>query len=137
MFKPVKKLSVTNSWLPNLLPMSNLTFSLSTLHQILNKSNMLKLHLQDVNWSLLQHKMVSTSVANKLVHLARKTETDTAHNWWDIFTGWSAKETKLLNWLIHPILIVMCVIIILTMWNCYLTYQMSKISKIKSNNSYV
>ncbi|XP_030076976.1 uncharacterized protein LOC115481745 [Microcaecilia unicolor] len=119
---------LTLYWYPQVLNIADISLSLQPLRDAIQKTELLQQYLQKRNKTLLQHQTDTTLTGDTLVDISSRLQKATTHNWWDIFSGHSPSATKALNLLFHPILIILCIIIILTIWNCYLTHYMRKIS---------
>ncbi|XP_030053493.1 uncharacterized protein LOC115466420 [Microcaecilia unicolor] len=127
-FVPDMEQQLTLYWYPQVLNTADISLSLQPLRDAIQKTELLQQYLQKRNKTLLQHQIDTTLTGDTLVDISSRLQKATAHNWWDIFSGHSPSATKALNLLFHPILIILCIIIILTVWNCYLTHYMRKIS---------
>ncbi len=58
--------------------------------------------------------------SDQIAHLGKIIESTTHDSWWSIFEGWSPQARHLLNIFIHPIIILLILFILLTMFNIYI-----------------
>lgn len=72
-----------------------------------------------MNRSIVEHQVTTTIIADKVYKLGSAIQDATADHWWDLFTGYSPSASTMLNWLIHPVLI-LC----LSIWNCVVFHKM-------------
>ncbi len=99
---------------------SNLGISLEKQAKLLRAStkleDMAKQHLHNVTKLAINTVITSDQIA----YLGKAIET-TAHNsWWSIFEGWSPQARHLLNIFIHPIIVLLILFTLLTMFNMYI-----------------
>ncbi|CAJ0968919.1 unnamed protein product [Ranitomeya imitator] len=87
-------------------------FRSGRLKQIIEQSTEEKEIIRQLNQSLQNHIITTTIITNA-----------TSHHWYDIFLGYSPSAKKMLDWVIHPLLVVMVIVIMLLIWNCYMAYK--------------
>lgn len=77
-----------------------------------------------MNRSIVEHQVTTTIIADKVYKLGSAIQDATADHWWDLFTGYSPSASTMLNWLIHPVLILCILVIVLSIWNCVVFHKM-------------
>ncbi|XP_077125206.1 uncharacterized protein LOC143782028 [Ranitomeya variabilis] len=100
---------------------NNKTYDLSICEDTL-EGKTCKLHLVYVKFAK-NHIITTTIISNKMVKMGSVIANATSHYWYDIFLGYSPSAKKMLDWVIHPLLVVMIIVIILSIWNCYMAYK--------------
>ncbi|KAG8589956.1 hypothetical protein GDO81_006582 [Engystomops pustulosus] len=80
--------------------------------------------IKSLNKTIQQHVISTTIVAGKIVKMGSSIQEATSHHWWDIFLGYSPSAERMLNWLIHPVLVIAIIVITLSIWNCYMAYKL-------------
>ncbi|KAL9870446.1 uncharacterized protein GJ701_012253 [Geothlypis trichas] len=51
------------------------------------------------------------------------------HHWWDIFTGFSPTATQVFNYLVHPMILVVVALLVLTLTNIFMWWKLRIIMK--------
>ncbi|XP_029432251.1 uncharacterized protein LOC115075722 [Rhinatrema bivittatum] len=100
---------------------------LTKLQKVLNTSDSLKQTLRHVDIAVTGALLRADFAKERLLHFQQQLIKDTFHSW-DVFFGRSSTATMTLNWIFHPILIVMCVCLLCLVCTCYLTYRVHKIA---------
>lgn len=80
-------------------------------------------HIKLLNSTIIGHQVTTTIIAGKLQKIGSDIQDATAHHWWDLFTGYSPSATKMLNFLVHPVLVLCIITAILSIWNCVMAYK--------------
>ena len=81
----------------------NISLSLEPLKWILQKSKLLQKFIDTRNRTLLEHSVVATIAANKLMDVGVNVQKHTAHSWWDFFFTQSPQAKQLFSALINPL----------------------------------
>ncbi|XP_077149428.1 uncharacterized protein LOC143812530 isoform X2 [Ranitomeya variabilis] len=118
-----KVVQETVRWRPVTLPVNNWDLNLTKLKEIIEKSEGGRRMIEGLNKTIQQHVISTTIVAGKIVKMGSVIADATSHHWYDIFLGYSPSAKKMLDWVIHPLLVVMVIVIILSIWNCYMAYK--------------
>ncbi|XP_041438795.1 uncharacterized protein LOC121400092 [Xenopus laevis] len=124
LLSPNEMINITHIWTPHVLDPPNWNLSLHRLERIMNSSNEVRDVIVRLNNSLAAHQLYTTIVAQKIVKLGSTIADATSHHWYDVFTGYSPSAEHMFSVLIHPLLIIMICMCILTIWNCYVFYGM-------------
>ncbi|XP_044143676.1 uncharacterized protein LOC122933012 [Bufo gargarizans] len=111
MLNPDNELSTKVLWQDTALEVPNWDLNLTRLKAITN-----------LNRSITGHKLFTTVVSDKIVKVGSAIADATSHHWWDIFMGYSPSARTTMDWVVHPLLVVMIVVIVLCIWNCYVAY---------------
>lgn len=111
-------------WNPLNLSIPTWDFKLDKLHQIMRESSEIAQHIRVLNSSIIAHQVTTTIIAGKIKKIGSAIQDATAHHWWDLFTGYSPSASKIMNFLIHPVLVLCIVVILLSIWNCVVFYRM-------------
>lgn len=75
---------------------------------------------------MIEHAVVTTIAAHKLMHVGADIQEHTSHSWWHFFVTKSPTAQKLFSALFIPLLVSLITLFLLTIWNCYVTYRMKK-----------
>nr|XP_033776809.1 uncharacterized protein LOC117348606 isoform X1 [Geotrypetes seraphini] len=100
----------------------NWDLNLTRFKQILTQSTKIQSAIRYLNQSIMAHQLTTTIAADSIVAIGSGIADATSHHWWDIFLGYSPSARTTLDWIIHPLLIVVILVIILSIWNCYVAY---------------
>nr|XP_033785967.1 uncharacterized protein LOC117353767 isoform X1 [Geotrypetes seraphini]XP_033785968.1 uncharacterized protein LOC117353767 isoform X1 [Geotrypetes seraphini] len=101
----------------------NWDVNLTRFKNILTQSTKIQSAIQYLNQSIMAHQLTTTIAADSIVTIGSGIADATSHHWWDIFLGYSPSAKTTLDWIIHPLLIVVILVIILSIWNCYVAYM--------------
>ena len=115
-------------WHSERLNLSPASLSLKKLNEILNQSQKLQERLGKLNKTLAESMIKTITTGDKLVGPSSQIGSDTAHHWWDIFSGYPPSAEKTSNILVHPLLILLAFVIILTVLNYWLCYKLKKLA---------
>nr|KAG8538852.1 hypothetical protein GDO81_021956 [Engystomops pustulosus] len=111
-------------WTPLTLEVQSWDLNLTKLKQLIQHSEFGQQLIQQLNKSVQYHTVTTTIVADKIVKMGSSIQEATSHHWWDIFMGYSPSAERMLNWLIHPVIVIAIIVITLSIWNCYMTYKL-------------
>ncbi|XP_068096894.1 uncharacterized protein [Hyperolius riggenbachi] len=117
----VEKSSTTN-WHSTALNVPNWDLNLTKLKTLIEESSDIKKLIKVLNKTIAAHQISTTIIADKIIKVGSEIAAATSHHWWDIFMGYSPSAETALNWLFHPLLVVMIVVVVLSVWNCYVAY---------------
>ncbi|CAN2389996.1 hypothetical protein PRIEUP_LOCUS32, partial [Pristimantis euphronides] len=120
---PDVTVQATVEWKPARLEVENWELNLTKLKKIIEESDEGKQMTKQLNKTIQQHVISTTIVAGKIVKMGSAIADATSHHWYDIFMGYSPSAQKMLNWVIHPLLVVTVVVVVLSIWNCYIAYK--------------
>ena len=104
----------------------NVSFFLELLYKILQGTKELHNFIDKHNRTLIEHFVVTTIAANKLMDVEVDIQKHTSHSWWDFFFTKSPTAQKLFSALHNSFLVSLITLFLLTIWNCYLTYRIKK-----------
>ena len=122
-FSPVQSQLLWTQMLISTLPVPKVSLPLEPLKKILQETELLQKFIGKRNCTLLEHSTVTTIAANKLMDVGINVQKHNSHSWWDFFFTQSPKARKLFSTLFNPLLISLILLLLLTIWNCYLSYR--------------
>ncbi|XP_074991081.1 uncharacterized protein LOC142074382 [Calonectris borealis] len=67
--------------------------------------------------------------AERIHHVLEKVKKDGEHHWWDVLFGWSPTATGTLNWVLHPMTILLVSVVLCLLLNIILCVKVWKIIK--------
>ncbi|XP_066437537.1 uncharacterized protein [Eleutherodactylus coqui] len=120
---PEQDKTVAVNWQPLPLNVSNWDLNLTKFKKLLEDTEEVQQHIKLLNRSLATHIVSTTVIAGKIVKMGSAIADATSHHWYDIFMGYSSSAQTTLNWLIHPVLVLAIVVILLSLWNCFMAYK--------------
>ena len=103
----------------------NISFFLEPLCKILQETKVLQNLIEKCNHTLIEHFVVPAIAADKFIGIGVSVQKHTSHSWWDFFFTTSLTAQKLFSALFN-LLVISLIILLLTFWNCYLTYRINK-----------
>ena len=100
----------------------NVSFFLELLYKILQGTKELHNFIDKHNRTLIEHFVVTTIAANKLMDVEVDIQKHTSHSWWDFFFTKSPTAQKWFSALFNALLLSLINLFLLIIWNCYLTH---------------
>ncbi|KAM5164862.1 uncharacterized protein ACMZJ9_007287 [Mantella aurantiaca] len=122
MLKPDVQMTYRTHWESTRMDVPTWDLNLTKLHRLIEESQQVKDSIKHLNRSIIARQLSTTIVAGQIIKVGSAIADATSHHWWDVFMGYSPSAGTMMNWLVHPLLIVMAIVVILSIWNCYVAY---------------
>ncbi|KAM5170509.1 uncharacterized protein ACMZJ9_003402 [Mantella aurantiaca] len=122
MLMPDVLMTYRTHWESTRMDVPTWDLNLTKLHRLIEESQQVKDSIKHLNRSIIARQLSTTIVAGQIIKVGSAIADATSHHWWDVFMGYSPSAGTMMNWLVHPLLIVMAIVVILSIWNCYVAY---------------